>query len=725
MKRFTWVLKVLSLGVAVLLSHSLYAQQEEEVDLFEMSLEDLMNVEIVSASKKEESAFDAPISSSVITRDEIARSGVTTIPEALRLSPGLIVREVTNGNYEVFIRGFENLPRFGPPTEHGNLYTLVMIDNRPVFKYNTGGVYWESLPVDLVDIERIEIVRGPSAPLFGPNAVTGVINIITHRSKKAGLYASGNLQYGTPDTKVANAAVGGSIGERWNVIVSGNYQERARHDEQYYDFVTDEFAETPSTEGIRDMSQAYPDTELAMEKYGVNAFIEYQANDDVRLDLSVGTQDAASQRYNNGRQNPLSYTYANSRYVNLAGKIHGLSTRLSYTKGNDDIAPGVGYVAEFDFNIIDAVVDYQWNITDRLSLRPSVNYQSATYDDTEYTQVLNGLYSGSATVGNIAGSLRSDYMVTDQWRVVGGVRFDKFSYPDNTYLSYQFASTYKLNNKYLFRAAHSRSNSGGFLNNSLNFEFQEEIIPGAGIFLTSRLNGNPDLKFSTVTMSEVGFRGQLTKNLQVDVELFRQRIRDVSTIVVTNLTTQQIGPNPEDVVPDVVQSNFVNLPLTAVQNGITLSVNYVPDARLQLRPFITVQRTEVEDLSLGLSLFPLDPRYPVDINSTIDTEHNTTPLIFGGAYVNFAVTSRLNVNASTYFFGKHTMYAAADQNPTRVTKVNNISSKVLVNTKVSYRLVDKLRVFGTVKNALGNDSREHYGTDRIGRSLFFGASYNF
>lgn len=344
------------------------------------------------------------------------------------------------------------------------------------------------------------------------------------------------------------------------------FRWRARHDEEYYDYQTDTFNEAPSAEGIN-LSQAYPETELAMERYGANAFVEFQAADEVSLDLSVGVQDAVTQRFNSASRNPLTYTYADSRYVNLAGKIHGLGTRFSYTQGYDDIARGSVFAAEFDFDIIDAVIDYQWNVSDRLSLRPSVNYQRATYDDTEYTQSKPGLISGNTTFGNVAGALRTDYRVTDEWRLIGAVRVDKFDYPDDTYLSYQLASTYTLNEKYLLRAVHSRSNSGSFVNNSLNLAFDT----GEGII--SRLSGNPDLRFATVTMSEVGFRGLLTRNLQVDVEVFRQQIEDVSAITVTDLTLPSVGPNPEDFVPGVVQSNFVNLPLTAVQNGVTLSVN--------------------------------------------------------------------------------------------------------------------------------------------------------
>lgn len=711
----------------IVLSTSAFAQ-DEEIDLFALSLEELMNVEIISASKKEESTFDAPVSSSVITRDEIDRSGATSIPEALRLSPGLIVRETSNGNYDVFVRGFDNLHRYGSSTEHHNLYTLVMIDNRPVFNYNLGGTYWESLPIDLVDIERIEIVRGPNAPLFGPNAVTGVINIITRRTEKRNLYASGNLQYGSSNTKIGNAAVGMKVNDQWSFMVSGNYQERKRSDDQYYVYNTDEFVESPPVGSTTNPKEAYPDTERSLLRHGLNALVTYQANHNVQLGLSAGLQEAEAQRFNYASGTPLTFNFNQSQYLSLDGRFYGARARISYNQGYDNLIPGSAFAAEYDFATIDAVIDYQWDITNKLSLRPALSYQSAQYDDTPYLSqsAFSGFFNGDPSVNNIAVSLRSDYLLTDHWRLIGAARVDKFSYPDDTYLSYQLATTYKIKKKYLFRAAHARSNSGAFLNNSINISSKNEIAPGSGLFTTTNTNGNPDLKLATVTMTEVGFRGQLTDNLQFDVELFHQDIKNLFSIALTSYTFQSTGlPAPNDVAPEVIQQNYVNLPLTAVQNGATLSVNFVSKAGFQIRPFVTVQQTNVRDLSRIYNTLPISETNPKNLYSTTDVKHESTPGIFGGAYINAAFTKRLNANVNAYFFGDHILYANVDQVPARETEVNNISSKILVNTKLSYRLVDKLRIYGTMKNLLGNNSREHYGTDRIGRSYWVGASYNF
>jgi len=149
-----------------------------------LSLEELLNTKVTIASKESERAFDAPSSISVITKSEIEKSGCNSIPEALRLSPGLIVKQQNTGNFDVYIRGFDNVLPVGSQLTMGtNSITLVMIDGRPVNNYFQGGTFWETLPVSISDIDRIEIVRGASSALYGPNAAAGVINIITQRNK--------------------------------------------------------------------------------------------------------------------------------------------------------------------------------------------------------------------------------------------------------------------------------------------------------------------------------------------------------------------------------------------------------------------------------------------------------------------------------------------------------------------------------------------------------------
>ncbi len=212
--------------------------QDKEQDLFNLSLEELMNVEIVSASKKAESSFKSPLSSSVVTKDEIMASGATTIEEALRLVPGMLIREETNGNFDVHIRGNDNLPPGNYVFYTENSMSLVMIDGRPVYNYVNGGTFWEALPISLVDVERIEVVRGPATALYGPNAVTGAINIITKQAEDKSISVRGNAQIGTKNTGIYDLSLGTSLlDNKLKLRVSGNIENRDRDMENYYSYV--------------------------------------------------------------------------------------------------------------------------------------------------------------------------------------------------------------------------------------------------------------------------------------------------------------------------------------------------------------------------------------------------------------------------------------------------------------------------------------------------------
>ena len=196
----------------------------DELDFYRLE-----NQIIVSASKKEETIFEAPVSSTVITRQQIKRSGATNLQEAMRLVPGLIVRQQTNGNFDIHIRGFDNVPPNSDLINAANSITLVMIDGRPVYNFFSGGTFWETLPIDLIDVERIEVVRGPSSALYGPNAAAGVINIITRRIKKEAFYTNVDFQGGTPFSLINNASIGYNV-KNVSFILSGNYSYRKRHD---------------------------------------------------------------------------------------------------------------------------------------------------------------------------------------------------------------------------------------------------------------------------------------------------------------------------------------------------------------------------------------------------------------------------------------------------------------------------------------------------------------
>lgn len=153
-------------------------------DLLDMSIEDLMNIEVTSPSKKAQSLSAVPAAVYVITGDDIRRSGVRSIPEALRLAPGVQVLRIDSNKWAISIRGF---------TRGFSDKLLVLIDGRTVYTPLFSGVFWDVQDTVLDDIDRIEVIRGPGGTLWGANAVNGVINIITKDTKhtQGGLLKAG------------------------------------------------------------------------------------------------------------------------------------------------------------------------------------------------------------------------------------------------------------------------------------------------------------------------------------------------------------------------------------------------------------------------------------------------------------------------------------------------------------------------------------------------------
>jgi len=186
-------------------------------DLTQLSIEELMQVEVVTASKKRQPIMEVPAAVYVVTAEDIHRTEAMTIPEILRLVPGVHVGTIDANKWAVAVRGFNG--------RYSNKL-LVLIDGRSVYTPFFSGTYWDAQPLlFLQDVERIEVVRGPGGTLWGANAVNGVINIITKHAKDTqGMHwVSGG---GSEETAFGGMRFGGKLGENGYYRAYTLYRQR-------------------------------------------------------------------------------------------------------------------------------------------------------------------------------------------------------------------------------------------------------------------------------------------------------------------------------------------------------------------------------------------------------------------------------------------------------------------------------------------------------------------
>jgi iron complex outermembrane recepter protein len=201
-----------SLAAPVQMSWADDSQQGQgNVPLQQLSLEQLGDVEVTTVSKDPQQVLQTPAAVFVITQEDIRRSGATSIPEALRLAPGVEVSQIDGNQWSVAIRGFAG--QFSKSL-------LVLVDGRSVYTPLFEGVYWDLPYVMLEDVERIEVIRGPGGTIWGSNAVNGVINIITKRANDTqGTLAT--LGSGTVDQGTGAFRYGGTAGKDFDYRIYG------------------------------------------------------------------------------------------------------------------------------------------------------------------------------------------------------------------------------------------------------------------------------------------------------------------------------------------------------------------------------------------------------------------------------------------------------------------------------------------------------------------------
>ncbi len=717
----------------------------------------LLNPTQSTASKMKEDVFEAPLATTVITSKEIKESGARCIPEVLRLAPGLIVREKTNGNYDVHVRGNDFIPPGSDISNSVNTTTLVLIDNRPVYNNFLGGTFWETIPVALADLDRIEIVYGPSASLYGPNAVTGVINLITKNAKDEGIQTNVQVQGGNHNNQLGYGSLSYLKG-KFEADLSVNYQNMDRFQDDYYVPSSGTYVSgsevgdvNNSTDTTYNASSAETDYWMANQRGALNLNLRYIGSDKFSLQYAGSYQNSSVQTVYMDIGSTIS-TRESSSFSNMLklkwGKFDGL---VSGVFGHLNAVKGLsGY--EYDYQEYNARFGYGFKYKN-LTIRPGFDANYSNYSDENYVDNNEGLLNGDAVLGTLQGSLRLDYTAFEKLRVVGAWMQGYFYKPGKAYNAYQFATSYKLNDKSMFRLVAAKSNSSPFVlqtysNRTSEVGTSNNTSDSVSYFVEG---GNEDLDPVQMQMFELGYRQKIGKKVQIDVSVFRNfydnyseqkesqqnmAVNDANVYSGGNGSVSSDAESTDVSSGDTLANNansqlvnyasYENLDLTANQIGFSASVKCILNEKINFSLFATYQHTRLKNYKVdNTTEYEELTGKTFDEGSTdsvyISLDHKYTPALFGGAYINYAPTSKWNLNASVYGYSKQKSFYTSNNEFNWI----NISSKILCNLKVSYQINDWMQVYVNGRNITNDSSQEFMFADKTGCSYLGGINFRF
>jgi iron complex outermembrane receptor protein len=494
--------------------------------LADATIEDLMNVEVTSVSRKEQKLSKTAAAVYVINQDDIRRSGAVNIPDVLRMAPGVDVAQIDANTWAISVRGFND--------QYSNK-VLVLIDGRSVYTPTSSGVYWDQLDVPLEDIDRIEITRGPGATVWGANAVNGVINIIT-KSADATRGAAVSAGGGSQGTGQGFAQYGGQIGQTGTFRVFGDYLNRGN--------LTASDGLSPAADGWH------------MSHGGFRSDWKLSPADSLTVQGDL-QQNREGQTINVvfANQLPLQTTFNDAVTVD-AGNI---LARWNHTLANgSDTSLQVYYDrynrldvgAREELNTVD--VDFQHHLFpgNRHDIVWGAGYR-VTAD--QQAQGYSRTYIPLSRTNNLFSTFFQDEISLGRsvWFTLGS----KFEH--NAYTGFEYQPSAKLLWQPTPRQAVWLSAARAIVQTSrIEANIQVDLstfpIPGGG-FGVAELYGNPNSESEQLYDFEAGYRVQVNKQFSLDVATFSSSYSDIGGAVAGApfFTTDQ-GP-PHVILPLIFQ----------------------------------------------------------------------------------------------------------------------------------------------------------------------------
>jgi len=524
------------------------SQSESEADslddidtITELSLEDLMDIEVVvTASRHEQKGRTLPYAVSVITAEDIRRSGAGSVPDALRLVPGVDVADLTSGQFAVSPRGFAGFL---------GRQVLVLVDGRQIYDSHFGGNLWGSWPFQLEDIERIEVIRGPGGVAWGANAVNGVINVIT-KDPKTQLGATVSVAGGSRGFNKTH------VGYAWE-----ESDTRIRLSLEY-----------EGHDGFRKGGAIAKglDDELKAARLGLHAIRTLPSGDTLTFSLGHATMDGGFASTPLGGIGSRRNAGSQTSYVMLTWEHRVDNDNQVQVRGyvNDSWgAPGIRMIdyryQQFALQIaqtrkVNEGYAVSWGIDGRADLLDATNADPRMLSRGFLSTGIVGIYG------------QADWTLEDRWSVNLGARLD-YEFYGGLQPSARASLTKELSDRAVVYGSVSRA----FQMPPVGLRFLDlPLLNGTAI-----ATGNRSMDPEVLWAYELGYRTTYGENLALSANLFWHEYDDVTTL------SARLGP------PGLINFRIDNRGSASLY-GVELESTYEVTSKLTLLANYTYQQLQ-------------------------------------------------------------------------------------------------------------------------------------
>jgi iron complex outermembrane recepter protein len=539
-----------------------------------------MDLPVTSVTKEQSTVGRSPAAIFVITNEMIRRSGATTIPDALRMAPGVEVAQVNSNTWAITARGFNS-------AYSGML--LVLIDGRSVYNPDYSGVYWNVQDVLLEDVERIEVIRGPGGSLWGTNAVNGVINVITKKAKDTqGIYATAGG--GTHERDMEAFRYGGQIGEDLHYRVYGKHFERGPGFDPA-DPGADLDAWRQGRFGFR--ADWEPDRDKAnLLTIQGDHYLGHTANSIIPLDFTTPenqTGDNLLMRWRHILDEDSDWTLQS--YYDMWSRGNSLQMETVKT--------------------FDVEFQYRFSLSERQKITCGADFRNVESRYTGGDQLTNWYAYPNSTTNYTDQFIQDEIAVVDDRLVFTlGCKLD-----ENPYTGLEYQPTARL----LWAPDHKHSAWGAISRAVRTPARMEEQLAGAtsapvALGVYSRVFGNSAMLSEDLMAYEIGYREQTTEQFSWDIAAYYDVYEHIEGVMPF---ATPVPPPPPVIVPVI----FTNGPSGDVY-GVELSGNYSVSERWRLYAQYTCMQMHIDKSPIYARQEGVDPHNQVYLRSAWNLTEN-------------------------------------------------------------------------------------------------------